>query len=146
MIAPALPVVKQLATILPAQKSDVAVLSYAGMSDKYKQPIAVTSPKETVTMPTNTPITSNVSSQKAATIAKRQERLIKNRAAALLSRKRKREHLNALEDERNGLAGENDSLRERVMELEKANLALEKRLQVQQNNDNKSVMMFMVKR
>jgi hypothetical protein len=52
-----------------------------------------------------------------AAMAKRQERLIKNRAAALLSRKRKREHLNTLEEENTVIKKENDELREQVARL-----------------------------
>ncbi|KAF9393674.1 hypothetical protein CPC16_001460 [Podila verticillata] len=50
--------------------------------------------------------------------AKRQERLIKNRAAALLSRKRKREHINLLESHTDLLKMDNQELKERVSELE----------------------------
>ncbi|KAF9087014.1 hypothetical protein BGX23_008414 [Mortierella sp. AD031] len=50
--------------------------------------------------------------------AKRQERLIKNRAAALLSRKRKREHINLLESHTDLLKIDNQELKERVSELE----------------------------
>ncbi|KAF9927175.1 hypothetical protein FBU30_003455 [Linnemannia zychae] len=50
--------------------------------------------------------------------AKRQERLIKNRAAALLSRKRKREHISLLESHTDLLKIDNQELKERVSELE----------------------------
>ncbi|KAG0247502.1 hypothetical protein BG011_001386, partial [Mortierella polycephala] len=50
--------------------------------------------------------------------AKRQERLIKNRAAALLSRKRKREHISLLESHTDLLKNDNQELKERVSELE----------------------------
>ncbi|KAG0269494.1 hypothetical protein DFQ27_003181, partial [Actinomortierella ambigua] len=50
--------------------------------------------------------------------AKRQERLIKNRAAALLSRKRKREHISLLESHTDQLKTENQELKEKVSELE----------------------------
>ncbi|KAF9126074.1 hypothetical protein BGX30_000177 [Mortierella sp. GBA39] len=50
--------------------------------------------------------------------AKRQERLIKNRAAALLSRKRKREHISLLESHTDLLKMDNQDLKERVSELE----------------------------
>ncbi|KAF7724825.1 hypothetical protein EC973_000710 [Apophysomyces ossiformis] len=64
----------------------------------------------------NEPMTTE--QQKAAALAKRQERLIKNRAAALLSRKRKREHLNALEEQNKNLTAENADLRTKVVQLE----------------------------
>lgn len=70
----------------------------------------------------------NAGLQKAATIAKRQERLIKNRAAALLSRKRKREHLSALEVQCADLTSVNQSLLDKVSQLEKENLELKKKL------------------
>lgn len=70
----------------------------------------------------------NTGLQKAATIAKRQERLIKNRAAALLSRKRKREHLSALEEQCTDLTSVNQSLLDKVSQLEKENLELKKKL------------------
>ncbi|CAO3610139.1 unnamed protein product [Cunninghamella echinulata] len=67
--------------------------------------------------------------------AKRQERLIKNRAAALLSRKRKREHLTTLEEERQKLLNENtelktkvDTLEDKISTLEKENLELKNKL------------------
>ncbi|KAI8980313.1 hypothetical protein BDB01DRAFT_907099 [Pilobolus umbonatus] len=56
--------------------------------------------------------------QKAMQLAKRQERLIKNRAAALLSRKRKREHLSSLEEEKQGLLKTNRELELKVVDLE----------------------------
>lgn len=125
VIAPA--AVKPLAPILPAQLEKRSATSCYGNINKF------------------TPMVKQVAddTQKAATIAKRQERLIKNRAAALLSRKRKREHLTALEDQKNGLSNENDELRQRVMQLEKENLELKIKLEAQ--SDNKSVMIFMVK-
>lgn len=79
--------------------------------------------------------------QKAAAIAKRQERLIKNRAAALLSRKRKREHLTALEEEKQRLSTENAQLKNRmatleaqVQTLEKENQELRRRLGAKQDS------------
>ncbi|KAG0163641.1 hypothetical protein DFQ28_011480 [Apophysomyces sp. BC1034] len=59
-----------------------------------------------------------VDDQKVAAQAKRQERLIKNRAAALLSRKRKREHVNALEEQNKSLTAENTDLRTKMVQLE----------------------------
>lgn len=64
--------------------------------------------------------------QKQLQIQKRQERLIKNRAAALLSRKRKREHLNNLEDENKKLMEENQQLTDKVTSLEDKIQLLEK--------------------
>ncbi|ORZ06948.1 hypothetical protein BCR42DRAFT_157213 [Absidia repens] len=77
---------------------------------------------------------------------KRQERLIKNRAAALLSRKRKREHLQSLEQERQWLTKDNGllksktaALEEKVQQLEKENLHQKQRyllLQQQQHQQH----------
>lgn len=61
-------------------------------------------------------------------LAKRQERLIKNRAAALLSRKRKREHLYSLEQERMKLLDENSDLKEQMNRLERENMQLRQKL------------------
>ncbi|KAI8350319.1 hypothetical protein EDC96DRAFT_577790 [Choanephora cucurbitarum] len=55
---------------------------------------------------------------KQAQIQKRQERLIKNRAAALLSRKRKREHLTSLEEEKQTLLQQKEQLNQKVDLLE----------------------------
>lgn len=78
--------------------------------------------------------------QKQVQIQKRQERLIKNRAAALLSRKRKREHLTCLEEEKQTLVQENEQLNKkvndletRIQSLEKENLDLKQRLQLTSN-------------
>lgn len=75
--------------------------------------------------------------QKQVQIQKRQERLIKNRAAALLSRKRKREHLSCLEEEKQTLLEENEKLNKKVNDLEsrinsleQENLDLKQRLQI----------------
>ncbi|CAO3620852.1 unnamed protein product [Mucor hiemalis] len=154
-IAPALPIIKQLPSIRPAQsldlrRSPVMPLTPYNVEDKFtsnNSPSVITKvckSLNSVDKGETTQPDSIASSQKAATIAKRQERLIKNRAAALLSRKRKREHLTALEDQRNDLVSENDSLKEQMMELEKANLDLKKKLDLQQNNDSKSVMILML--
>ncbi|KAJ1992705.1 hypothetical protein GGI25_002038 [Coemansia spiralis] len=76
----------------------------------------------------STPITSQkaiagqsspVNAADAAT-QKRQERLIKNRAAALLSRKRKREYMTKLESEVEELRDSNSSLVRRLEEMENA--------------------------
>ncbi|KAJ1562051.1 hypothetical protein HK096_002308, partial [Nowakowskiella sp. JEL0078] len=57
-------------------------------------------------------------------LAKRQERLIKNREAADQSRKRKREHLQMLETHAQKLIAENEVLRIRVLELESQAVSL----------------------
>lgn len=85
----------------------------------------------------------SIEAQKQAQIQKRQERLIKNRAAALLSRKRKREHLSLLEEEKQSLLTENETLvhkvgtlESRIHSLEKENKDLKERLE--QNHSNNS--------
>lgn len=137
-IAPA--PVKHLPTILPAASTS----STASHQDTTvtKQESFITK-KETLmeaeasqilkqaTVATKSPVpvvNPNADSQKAATIAKRQERLIKNRAAALLSRKRKREHLSALEEQCTDLTSVNQSLLDKVSQLEKENMELKKKL------------------
>ncbi|KAJ2521692.1 hypothetical protein H4217_001236 [Coemansia sp. RSA 1939] len=55
---------------------------------------------------------------------KRQERLIKNRAAALLSRKRKRDYMTKLESEVEDLRSFNNSLVKRLEDMERAMKAL----------------------
>ncbi|RKP23885.1 hypothetical protein SYNPS1DRAFT_24034 [Syncephalis pseudoplumigaleata] len=57
---------------------------------------------------------------------KRQQRLIKNRAAALMSRKRKREHLASLEHQAEELKSENDQLRAKLTEQESRVTAVER--------------------
>ncbi|KAI8972740.1 hypothetical protein BDB01DRAFT_456242 [Pilobolus umbonatus] len=108
------PSVKQLPSILPAKPAPVAVSN-----------IHKTEGKEEVS---SSPHELALNALKAANFAKRQERLIKNRAAALLSRKRKREHLNALEEERNGLVNENQFLKKKLMDMERINSELQNKL------------------
>ncbi|ORX56930.1 hypothetical protein DM01DRAFT_1334491 [Hesseltinella vesiculosa] len=85
-------------------------------------PILITSLDNTLT-----PDPSHPPEKSAAELAyaKRQERLIKNRAAALLSRKRKRDHLTSLEQERQNLIADNDALVSKVAQLETRVLSLE---------------------
>ncbi|KAI8988418.1 hypothetical protein BDF20DRAFT_330698 [Mycotypha africana] len=78
-----------------------------------------------------------------AQIKKRQERLIKNRAAALLSRKRKREHLNSLEEDKQRLTRENEQLTQKVQSLEtqlrsleEENQNLKMKLKMHEEGDN----------
>ncbi|KAL0077941.1 hypothetical protein J3Q64DRAFT_1839904 [Phycomyces blakesleeanus] len=75
---------------------------------------------------TGPPTPMPLDAQKAAAQAKRQDRLIKNRAAALLSRKRKREHMNTLEDQNKALEAENEMLRTQVNQLTQRVSQLEK--------------------
>jgi hypothetical protein len=75
----------------------------------------------------------HVTVQQAA-MAKRQERLIKNRAAALLSRKRKREHLNSLEDENTIIKQENEQLKDQV-----ANLTAQLQMVKSENEELKAI-------
>ncbi|KAK4515056.1 uncharacterized protein ATC70_002666 [Mucor velutinosus] len=89
----------------------------------------------------------SIEAQKQAQIQKRQERLIKNRAAALLSRKRKREHLSLLEEEKQNLLIENETLvhkvntlESRIQSLEKENMELKEKLeQTQSVNSSNTV-------
>ncbi|KAJ1666084.1 hypothetical protein IW140_003673 [Coemansia sp. RSA 1813] len=67
---------------------------------------------------------SPVTSATDSTAQKRQERLIKNRAAALLSRKRKRDYMTKLESEVEDLRTSNTSLVKRMEEMERAMKAL----------------------
>lgn len=136
MIAPA-PPARQLATILPAYKprNQPEYTNKITNCENIQLDTNVSLPHTSIKTETNssqiTSIadkTAAIDSQKAATIAKRQERLIKNRAAALLSRKRKREHLTALEDQRKDLSNANQALHQRVLELEKENFALKSKM------------------
>ncbi|OLY82381.1 Cyclic AMP-responsive element-binding protein 1 [Smittium mucronatum] len=58
------------------------------------------------------PSVSRLSASTDQAAAKRQERLIKNRAAALQSRKKRREHMDFLESKVKGLENENNTLKE----------------------------------
>ncbi|KAJ2523117.1 hypothetical protein GGI11_001547 [Coemansia sp. RSA 2049] len=71
--------------------------------------------EESQTFPSNTP---------DSAAQKRQERLIKNRAAALLSRKRKRDYMTKLESEVEDLRSFNNSLVKRLEDMERAMKAL----------------------
>lgn len=140
---------RQLATILPAYKprnlseyinkatstltSKMDNLNTTVVSSPENQTSSIKSEIKSPKLPTVTD-KKTIESQKAAIIAKRQERLIKNRAAALLSRKRKREHLTALEDERKDLSTANQALQERVLDLEKENLALKSKMKETSNS------------
>ncbi|CEP15857.1 hypothetical protein [Parasitella parasitica] len=95
--------------------------------------------QQQMTTATTTTTATSIEAQKQAQIQKRQERLIKNRAAALLSRKRKREHLSLLEEEKQSLLLENetlthkvDALESRIQLLEKENKDLKDRLEQNQ--------------
>ncbi|KAF1799130.1 hypothetical protein FB192DRAFT_1160388 [Mucor lusitanicus] len=145
VIAPA--PVKHLPTILPAASTS----SNASHQDTVAKQESVITKKETLmeaeasqvlkqaTVAPKSPapvVNPNADSQKAATIAKRQERLIKNRAAALLSRKRKREHLSALEEQCTDLTSVNQSLLDKVSQLEKENMELRNKLDGKQQQSS----------
>lgn len=145
---------KPLTRILPAtsQQASSPLLSQAqapaaGTLEQQKQQEAVehhhmikqeTSVGSSLDQPLSTPPPQKTSPNKSpaeAAYAKRQERLIKNRAAALLSRKRKRDHLTTLEEERQQLVNDNQalhskvsSLEARVVSLEQENLELKRKL------------------
>ncbi|CEP11852.1 hypothetical protein [Parasitella parasitica] len=131
-IAPA--PVKHLATILPASSNSthsqepIVTKTESSLDTQSTQipdhALSGTTANASATTAIHPVVNSNTDLQKAATIAKRQERLIKNRAAALLSRKRKREHLSALEEQCTDLTSVNQSLLEKVSRLEKENLEL----------------------
>ncbi|GAN05702.1 hypothetical protein MAM1_0099c05176 [Mucor ambiguus] len=144
VIAPA--PVKHLPTILPAASTN----SSASHQDTFTKQKPIITKKETLieteasqnfkqsTVAPKSPapvVNPNADLQKAATIAKRQERLIKNRAAALLSRKRKREHLSALEEQCTDLTSVNQSLLDKVSQLEKENMELKKKLDGKQQQN-----------
>lgn len=148
VIAPA--PMKHLPTILPASSNNNQIQDSAVSRNHDNQKSSIskkesktdTQPShilnQTYTGPSTTTlghvVNTNTDLQKAATIAKRQERLIKNRAAALLSRKRKREHLSALEEQCTDLTSVNQSLLDKVSQLEKENLELKKKLDGKQQN------------
>jgi hypothetical protein len=77
--------------------------------------------------PPDSTLTSLSTSHDASQIVydKRQQRLIKNRAAALMSRKRKREHLASLEQQAEELKSDNDQLRMQLAEKESRITAVE---------------------
>ncbi|OUM64125.1 hypothetical protein PIROE2DRAFT_9159 [Piromyces sp. E2] len=72
---------------------------------------------------TDQPNTTASKSDKKSAYQKRQDRLLKNREAAHLSRKRKREQLHKLEAHAQELISENQQLKEKVIELEKSNIS-----------------------
>ncbi|KAL9556868.1 hypothetical protein MBANPS3_001655 [Mucor bainieri] len=143
---------KHLPTILPAASSINSNASHQDTTFTKQEPIVTK--KETLmeaeasqilkqaTVASKSPlpvVNPNADVQKAATIAKRQERLIKNRAAALLSRKRKREHLSALEEQCTDLTSVNQSLLDKVSQLEKENMELKEKLDGKQQQPNVTV-------
>ncbi|CAO3689264.1 unnamed protein product [Rhizopus stolonifer] len=91
-------------------------------------------------------ITSEKEDQMKKEASKRQERLIRNRAAALLSRKRKRDHMSFLEEEKASLSNENLALKESINLLEKENLVLKEMLKNdnKKNNDNGVILMIIL--
>jgi len=81
----------------------------------------------------NIPITtvlSNKNDKKKSAYQKRQDRLLKNREAAHLSRKRKREQLQKLEIHAQKLISENQQLKEKVIELERSNISYQDEIKI----------------
>eukprot|EP00833_Pecoramyces_ruminatium_P004781 jgi/Orpsp1_1/1178813/evm.model.c7180000066839.1 len=81
---------------------------------------------------------SNNNNQVKTAYQKRQERLLKNREAAHLSRKRKREQLHMLETHAQELIAENQTLKLKVIELEQLNEKLLKENELLKMNINKN--------
>ncbi|KAK9720607.1 hypothetical protein K7432_004043 [Basidiobolus ranarum] len=102
-------VVKREVTEIPLQNLPTDNPKPAIVSPKSGNQSVHVTPNKITTPPTEAAV---------AALSKRQERLIKNRAAALLSRKRKREHMANLETTNETLVQENDELRIKVEELE----------------------------
>ncbi|KAF9979278.1 hypothetical protein BGZ73_002547 [Actinomortierella ambigua] len=140
-LAPAPVALKPLLPLAPAPPSPPMTAHDAASSASNQRPLAPISPaiqpvgvRRTSIVPALTPsparsstvvvksamVTEEKPQSEAALTAqaKRQERLIKNRAAALLSRKRKREHISLLESHTDQLKTENQELKEKVTELE----------------------------
>ncbi|KAJ2404009.1 hypothetical protein J3F80_005155 [Coemansia sp. RSA 2526] len=97
--------------ILPTEAKPHAIEAKPQAADPKLRPIAQAHSPNARTQDTPTP---------PDTVAqKRQERLIKNRAAALLSRKRKREYLTKLEVEVEDLRDANEAMALRMAEMER---------------------------
>jgi len=112
--------------ILPLAPSTTKSNSINCFSSSSTKPI-----NSTLLRPSPTPILPNGNAEKTNTNSqnnqvktayqKRQERLLKNREAAHLSRKRKREQLHMLETHAQELIAENQTLKLKVIELEQLN-------------------------
>jgi len=89
---------------------------------------ALSTPTTTTTIDPSNPTTPSNKPDKKSAYQKRQDRLLKNREAAHLSRKRKREQLHQLEVHAQELISENQQLKEKVIELEKSNISYQDEL------------------
>ena len=117
--------------ILPLAPSTTKSNSINCFSSSSTKPV-----NSTILRPSPTPILPNGNAEKSNTNSqsnqvktayqKRQERLLKNREAAHLSRKRKREQLHMLETHAQELIAENQTLKLKVIELEQLNEKLVK--------------------
>ncbi|KAI8377666.1 uncharacterized protein BYT42DRAFT_571155 [Radiomyces spectabilis] len=139
MLAPA-PAPTLLPAILPLPSSPThhAIKSEEKEATDFPTPASTTPPSSSSSpKPQPSSTLSNDASApvdaKAVAQAKRQERLIKNRAAALLSRKRKREYVSSLEEQRNSLTAENHELKSKVSALESQVLVLQQENQELRN-------------
>ncbi|KAJ1845722.1 hypothetical protein LPJ73_004758, partial [Coemansia sp. RSA 2703] len=95
-------------------------LSVLAKTAQHQPPLLVKREPAPSPMPTQTPkATQRAASPEVAVAQKRQERLIKNRAAALLSRKRKREYMSKLEGDVEQLRESNEALLRRLEDLER---------------------------
>ncbi|KAI8381182.1 uncharacterized protein BYT42DRAFT_612986 [Radiomyces spectabilis] len=135
ILAPA-PIKPTLMPLLPASRPESTTDSVPVKIEPTTDPVCLSSTPPvglttgTVTKETPTYASTDADAPmpdpKVLAAAKRQERLIKNRAAALLSRKRKREHLTQLEQQTQVLTAENENLKATVASLEAKLVSLEK--------------------
>ncbi|KAI9271383.1 hypothetical protein BY458DRAFT_406512, partial [Sporodiniella umbellata] len=135
-----------LGTLFPAGTPMEPAKKKRGRKKREVQPVtqpSLLAPKPSVAL--TPPAEMKPEVEKDTQLAKRQERLIKNRAAALLSRKRKREHLDSLEDENKRLSSQVDELEKRVQALEKENFELKQKSGGTTNTSTKATsLVFMV--
>ncbi|KAJ2402648.1 hypothetical protein GGI23_000560 [Coemansia sp. RSA 2559] len=111
-------------------KEEEEVMNAANQQNTYQGRLIAPSPARRQTRsPSLPPVKAEAALSPAtnsadSTVQKRQERLIKNRAAALLSRKRKRDYMTKLESEVEDLRTSNTTLIKRMEDMERAMKAL----------------------